>query len=389
MPKYGRYAEQSVATTATPQFARLGLGTAADATILAYLLTATTTGIHLLRWGTASAQASLYVDQTTGFLSIATSTAHGLRLGTGAADRVYIASDAAEVGIGTAPADNVVLHLSSANSGVGPEFRLQNTATGGLVSNLNTSDDANGTLGGGVFYVYHNGAYRLCVPNAAAMFVPPFGSSTGNTGQIALRELAANGTSAIIHRAPDALASDLTFTWPTAYPAATLEVLCSSAGVLSSGYRSGSLVQMVTGTTAAVATGTTVLPVDDTIPQQGTDGDEYLTVAITPKSTSNVLEINFSAMGALSISTSAIAIALFQDSTADALHAVTYNYPTASNIIALRLTHRMTAGTTSATTFKIRIGPAGAATFTLNGASGARIFGGVAIATLTVKEIAA
>jgi hypothetical protein len=47
----------------------------------------------------------------------------------------------------------------------------------------------------------------------------------------------------------------------------------------------------------------------------------------------------------------------------------------------------MLAGTTSATIFKIRVGPETAATIRLNGSNAARFFGGVASATLTVKEI--
>jgi hypothetical protein len=52
------------------------------------------------------------------------------------------------------------------------------------------------------------------------------------------------------------------------------------------------------------------------------------------------------------------------------------------------MTHYMTAGTTSATTFKVR-GGVNAGTLTFNGEVGARLFGGVCASSITVTEIAA
>ena len=45
-------------------------------------------------------------------------------------------------------------------------------------------------------------------------------------------------------------------------------------------------------------------------------------------------------------------------------------------------------GTTSATTFKIRAGGNGAGTWTFNGQSGARRYGGVEASSITITEIA-
>ena len=53
----------------------------------------------------------------------------------------------------------------------------------------------------------------------------------------------------------------------------------------------GGVVQVVNTTTGAVATGTTTMPQDDTIPQN-TEGDEYMTLAITPKDATNKLKID-------------------------------------------------------------------------------------------------
>jgi hypothetical protein len=49
--------------------------------------------------------------------------------------------------------------------------------------------------------------------------------------------------------------------------------------------------------------------------------------------------------------------------------------------------HKMTAGTTSATTLKLRIGPQGAATITFNGTAGSQLFGGVMASSITITEI--
>ena len=75
--------------------------------------------------------------------------------------------------------------------------------------------------------------------------------------------------------------------------------------------------QIVATQTGAVATGTTTFPEDDTIPQN-TEGDEYMTLAITPKSSTSRLMITAQVFGSVSSGTR-WGIGLFKDSTADAL----------------------------------------------------------------------
>lgn len=148
---------------------------------------------------------------------------------------------------------------------------------------------------------------------------------------------------------------------------------------------SGVIVQVVNTQTGAVATGSTVIPHDDTIPQN-TEGDEYMTLAITPTDAGNKLKIEVIAFISCSGSSAVVALALFQDSTADALAAIATTLPTATGGQPIQLTHYMTAGTTSATTFKVRIGP-NATTITFNGQSGSRRFGGVCASSITITEI--
>ena len=147
----------------------------------------------------------------------------------------------------------------------------------------------------------------------------------------------------------------------------------------------GKLVQVVNTQTGAVATGTTIIPFDDTIPQN-TEGDEYMTLAITPTVATNMLLIDIVVFASVT-ATPWIVVALFQDTTANALAAdATFNnLSTAGATISFR--YKMLAGTTSLTTFKVRVGPSSAATVTFNGQSAARRFGGVAISGITISEI--
>lgn len=146
----------------------------------------------------------------------------------------------------------------------------------------------------------------------------------------------------------------------------------------------GAAVQVVNTQTGAVNTGTTQIPVDDSIPQI-TEGDEYMTLAITPTSATNKLKIDIVCYFSWS-ATDPIGFALFQDTTTDALAAVgSFTIPPDQRTISF--THFMTAGTTSATTFRFRAGGGGGGTFTFNGLATARRFGGVAASSITITEV--
>jgi len=104
------------------------------------------------------------------------------------------------------------------------------------------------------------------------------------------------------------------------------------------------------------AGGTTILPSDNSIPQN-TEGDQYLSLSITPTNAANILVIQVSL---LVLATTPATLALFVDSTANAL-AATADDPadggtTAPNQRVMTLTHHVVAGGTSALTFKVRAG---------------------------------
>lgn len=146
------------------------------------------------------------------------------------------------------------------------------------------------------------------------------------------------------------------------------------------------VAQFVYNETGAVSTGTTVIPLDDTIPQQSgpAEGDQYLSQAITPTNAGSTLVIEVLIFGSSSVANVANIVALFQDAIASALDvAVGFTFSGAPGVY---LRHVMVAGTTSPTTFKVRIGPSAAATFTFNGTGGGRLFGGVFGSSISITE---
>jgi hypothetical protein len=149
-------------------------------------------------------------------------------------------------------------------------------------------------------------------------------------------------------------------------------------------YTSKKLAQSVTSQSGTVATGTTLLPFDNTIPQI-TEGDQYLSLAITPTNASSTLEIAVTIIVASSVVNN-MGAALFQDATANALAAAGSLIATAGGNTCINFTYIMTAGTTSATTFRVRAGGNLAGTTTFNGGAGVQIYGGVMASRITIKE---
>jgi hypothetical protein len=149
------------------------------------------------------------------------------------------------------------------------------------------------------------------------------------------------------------------------------------------------IVQIVNTQTGAVATGTTVMPVDDTIPQN-TEGNEYMTLAITPKHADNKLNIEVVAQFGHSVNTAITSGALFKDSVASAVAAaIGVNVGTNGISSPIVINYTVVAGSTSATTYKVRIGSSSAGTTTFNGDSGGRKFGGVMSSSITITEYTA
>ncbi len=148
------------------------------------------------------------------------------------------------------------------------------------------------------------------------------------------------------------------------------------------------LIQSVTTTATTFTTVNSDIPFDDTIPQN-TEGTEVMTRSITPTNTNSRLRITVVAQGSCLSSAQVMTVALFQDSTANAL-ATQWSLYAANGGDVITFVHEMTAGTTSSTTFKVRMGGNTASSFniTFNGYNGGRIYGGTQISRITVEEFA-
>lgn len=177
----------------------------------------------------------------------------------------------------------------------------------------------------------------------------------------------------------------------TASTGAIEEITVGNGLSLSSGNLavSGGVVQRVEGTPYTTYNSTSAtIPSDDTIPQN-TEGAEWATVTITPKNASNRLVIEaFFSLVAIGTSAATACFALFQDSTANALAATGATQTTGGYISNAYVKHEMAAGTTSATTFKVRAGASSGSLY-VNGGTGARTYGGVASVRISVTEISA
>lgn len=150
----------------------------------------------------------------------------------------------------------------------------------------------------------------------------------------------------------------------------------------------GQRVQKITSKLSTVTTGTTQVPADDTIPQQ-TEGDQYLTVSITPSSAANVLSKTALLTCACNAAQSVTA-ALFRDAAASAIAASIMTPPGAAALISIPITHDEIANGSSATTYKLRAGngaASGSQTLTINGNSGNRLLGGSMASWLAVEEL--
>ena len=112
-----------------------------------------------------------------------------------------------------------------------------------------------------------------------------------------------------------------------------------------------------------------------------------LTVNITPKSATNKLLINVVTILSAGVN-SLPSTNLFVGTTANAL-ATTYThaYGEADYPLNHKLTHYMTSGSTSALTFRVRIGCNNSGSVTLNGREEVRKMGGALTSSITIMEV--
>lgn len=159
----------------------------------------------------------------------------------------------------------------------------------------------------------------------------------------------------------------------------------TTSGTLS--FASATTVQTVTTSSQTPTSSATTIPADNTIPQN-TEGTQLITLAITPKSASSILIIDFLCpLVGSSAGGTTMGFALFQDSTANALNAGTVVPDSTSRGMSFSLRHVMTSGTTSSTTFKIRYGPGSGTQYILRSSDNTLTYGAVPQYTLVISEV--
>ena len=163
--------------------------------------------------------------------------------------------------------------------------------------------------------------------------------------------------------------------------------VADNAGIAGSKLGTGAVLQVKYDQTVALDTTATQLPRDDTIPQND-EGKEFMSLAITPISSSSDLIIE-TELNLDTTVTNYMTVALFQDSTANAISAVYIHMSGAQHTKRIHLKFKMTAGTTSSTTFKVRAGLNASGTVTLNGTNSSRLLGGVCTSYMQITEIGA
>ena len=161
-----------------------------------------------------------------------------------------------------------------------------------------------------------------------------------------------------------------------------------SSGTSGTAEGGGKLVQVQQAVLGTVASGSTTMPEDNTIPQK-TEGWQVITCSITPKSASHILFVFASIQtGYQSADVTTYLLAMFRDDGANAVAAANLFRSTYAG--QAHLTYMVVAGSVAATTFKIRLGGVGEGTTYVNTHSTAstQFGGGVSATTLTIFEIA-
>lgn len=148
----------------------------------------------------------------------------------------------------------------------------------------------------------------------------------------------------------------------------------------------GIMLQQVKTTYSEVLSTTSVIPLDDSVPQVG-EGVEWMSQAIVPTLATSILRVEVVAsIGASSGGASDGILALFRDGAADAINAV---WVSATGSVAHFVTY-VAAGSVAATTFTVRLGTSsGATTMRVNARpGGGRLFGATPKSVITITEVA-
>lgn len=148
------------------------------------------------------------------------------------------------------------------------------------------------------------------------------------------------------------------------------------------------VIQRIRDTNNTPDTTTSVIPVDNSIPQKS-EGIEILSVTITPTSDTNELDITVLLPMIDAVSGSAVNVTLFRNGSNDAIAAASHIMAGGGITAQLALDKTIVTGTTSPITITVNWG-VGAGTGLINRSlATTATFGGVVEAALSVKELTA
>ena len=149
------------------------------------------------------------------------------------------------------------------------------------------------------------------------------------------------------------------------------------------GYSVNQQVRTSTNTYSVITTPS--IPYDDTIPQI-TEGTQLFSLAITPTSATSILVFDVSIYMSMATSGRIGTFSLFQDATANAIFAIGKGNQGSDDDDNFTFRFYMTSGTTSPTTFTLRVGTDNSSNLYINGDGAGRKYGGVAISSMTITE---
>jgi hypothetical protein len=199
------------------------------------------------------------------------------------------------------------------------------------------------------------------------------------------RSLSTSAVSTVTLNAASASVTAIALTGVTTLNANSISASIGEFTTLKAGGKSPVLF-LGRATNTSYTTCGTIIPEDNTIPQN-TEGDEVLSLTVTPTNASSILKLGVS-LPVVGTGGSANAIAaLFVDSTANAIAAATTEFNVAGQVDNISFTHFLSAGSTTQRVYRVRLGSSTAADVFLNGDSSSRLYGGVATASLVAEEI--
>lgn len=387
-----RYSVSSATATAAGAATQIQFNTAGSLAASANLTfngtTLRATGLDVAGNSTIGANSA----STTTINGTAVAIPNGINFGT---NKLFVSGSAARVGIGTtAVGTNALTAVGIIQSTTGgfkfPDNSVQTTAAGtGGAAGSSTWVQYNNA---GAFAGSANFTFNGTVVTAASLVLSttPLAVTSGGTGVTT-----STGTGATVRGTTPTIATPIvtggTFDSPamSGTPTAPTAALgTSTTQVATTAFASRVGVQQLVSSfvSAYSATAGNGITADNTIPLI-TEGDQILSRAITPVSVTSKLLIEVTAIIAR-VGTDTVTLALFQDATANAIAAVPQTI-TGNTAAQITLRWVMTSGTTSATTFTVRVGSNTPAVLDFNGAGSAGLLGGAIPSGITITEIGA